>query len=519
MKQDISETRFSRSASGLPRSVGGLDAFIFNLGMISIGVTAAYTQRFGTAFYPNCSLVIATLMGALLAGAVALGFWAWTSSVPRSGGIYVFIARAGFPALGQAISLVELIAWLFYLCTTSSMFVIMGVAPLAMSFPGPEPYFVHIIAGSPGLLVVGSFAIWLAAWVAISGMQTFLRSQRIIFVIAIIGTLALFHVLSHGPAEFHQNFNAAYPSFGQDPYQVVIAHAKAAGWFGAKPGSLKRTVALLVWPFLALMAAVFSMNIGGEIRHPAKTQLRAMIGSLAAGALAFLLIAVLAKHSIGNAFQGAIAYNYENDSAKGMVYSTQVEPYFGYFACLATQSPLMKILITLGFICWAWFWIPGILSYAARVFLAWSTDGAAPAGLAKLHPTRGTPYVAILVAAAIAQVLLPLILFTHLIGSLVFILGIVGAWGAALCLGALFPVTTPNISADSSAQENQPPKRLPMSLLCATGAAAILIVGYLLWRDPEAAGHDHNSLAALLLTFLAGLLFHFSMRIRHRRAP
>ena len=219
----VSETLFLRTASGLTRLAGGWDVFIYNLGLICIGVNVAFSQRFGPAYYPNCSIPKATILAAVMAGAVALGFWAWTSVAPRSGGIYVYLTRAGLPAFGFAISFAECIAWLFYLGITATMMSAMGLVPLAINLFGLESPIVHHLAGQAGCFVVASAAIWIAAWILVRSMDSFFRWQRIMLVLAGIGTLALLYVLHGNPAIFHRNFNAAFASFGHDPYQQVIS--------------------------------------------------------------------------------------------------------------------------------------------------------------------------------------------------------------------------------------------------------------------------------------------------------
>src|SRR5260370_25354834 len=62
---------FLRQTSGLVKAAGLWDVFIFNVGLISIGIGVAYTQRFGPAYYPAASIPIATL----LAPTVMLTVW------------------------------------------------------------------------------------------------------------------------------------------------------------------------------------------------------------------------------------------------------------------------------------------------------------------------------------------------------------------------------------------------------------------------------------------------------------
>jgi amino acid transporter len=511
-----SDALFLRAASGLTRLMSGWDVFIYNLGLICIGMNVAYTQRAGPAYYPNCSIGKATILAAACSIAVALGFWAWTSAAPRSGGIYVYLTRAGLPAIGFAVSFAECISWLFYLGITATMMSTMGLVPLAINLFGINSPVVHHVAGPTGCFVVASIGIWLAVLILIRGMESFLRWQNFAFLVAMLGTLALLYVLTSDPAVFHKNFNAAFPGFGPDPYRAVIARAQSNGWFGVRPGSLKRTIALMVWPFLALFAGACSMSFGGEVRRNTRYQSFGMIGSMLLATLVFIAIAWLANHSIGYAFQGAVVYNHDNDP-EATALAPPVEPYLGYFACFATNNMFLKILICIGFLVWPWFWIPGLLMYASRVFFAWSLDRAAPKALAKLHPRTQAPYVAILTAAAISQVLLALVQFNSFFSSLVLILAIVGAWAATLALGVVFPMTNPELFQESPMEHRRILGIPLMSIFCAAGTIALVFAGFLLWRDPDAAGHPSDSLRAMAMIFMLGLIIHFAMRVYRRR--
>ena len=137
--------------------------------------------------------------------------------------------------------------------------------------------------------------------------------------------------------------------------------------------------------------------------------------------------------------------------------------------------------------------------------------------LAKLHPTRQTPYVAILTAAAIAQVLITLVQFVPFFSSLVLILLIVGAWAATQMLGAIFPFTNPELFQESPLYGKRILGIPMMSLFCSAGAVALVFAGYMLWRDPDAAGHPPDSLRAMAFIFLFGLILHLAMRVYRRR--
>ncbi len=57
---------FSRKASGLVRVGNSLDVFIFNVGLVSVGIAIAYNQFYGPSLYPGAQPWISTLSGRCL---------------------------------------------------------------------------------------------------------------------------------------------------------------------------------------------------------------------------------------------------------------------------------------------------------------------------------------------------------------------------------------------------------------------------------------------------------------------
>ena len=55
---------FSRKASGLVRVGSSLDVFIFNVGLVSVGIAIAYNQFYGPSLYPGAQPWISTLLAA-----------------------------------------------------------------------------------------------------------------------------------------------------------------------------------------------------------------------------------------------------------------------------------------------------------------------------------------------------------------------------------------------------------------------------------------------------------------------
>ena len=499
---------FLRKSSGLVKIAGFWDVLIYNIGLISVGIGVAYTQRFGPAYYSGASIVTATLVATFLMIIIALAFWFWTQVIPRSGGVYVFLTRGGNPALGFALSFVECVSWLFYVGIAATLFTTVGLIPLFALLAGPESRVVMWLITPQAQLIVGTIIIWLPSVLLIAGTRKYFTVQKIVFVASMIGTLALLFVLFGTSAEsiFQQNFNRLYSIMGAIPYDSVLANATSGGWEGNALTTFAKSIPLLVWPFLPLIGGAFSIVLSGEVQNSKRNQLLGMLGSILLASILFVVIAIGGDRAIGTHFQGAIAYNYDGNYTSSQQYATPFPPYFPYFAGLATESIALQIIIALGFMCWVYFWIPGVISYTERAFLAWSLDRVGPAILAKLHERRGTPYIAIIVASAVAQLFLVLYLFTEFFATLVFILAASIAWGITLFIGAFFPYKRSRIY-QSSGLSNFKIGEIPlMTIVCLLGALGMAWVVYLLWNDSIAAGHSPKSLIAVGSVFLLGII-------------
>src|SRR5256885_5702752 len=123
------ERVFLRKASGLIKSASNTDVFIYDIGLVSIGLGLGFLLFFGPAVYLGGNIYLATLIagGAMLL--VGLGMLTWTITIPRSGGIYNFGTRSMWPPLAFTLSFVEVTAWLFYGSFGAVYLAHVGIAP------------------------------------------------------------------------------------------------------------------------------------------------------------------------------------------------------------------------------------------------------------------------------------------------------------------------------------------------------------------------------------------------------
>jgi len=480
---------FSRKASGLLRVAGAWDTFIFNIGLVSVGIAIALNQYYGPSLYPGASIWGSTLLAGLGMLFVAGAFYYWSVTFPRSGGVYVSLSRTLSPALAFVLTLVETLILLYYGALATSLIVSVGIS----SFLGTVGSIAHNatmiawggdVVTPNGMFVCGTIILLLAGALLASGSRNYFYVQKIVFAVAIIGTgvtLAVLLLVSR------EGFVANFESLSGLKYDKVIDAAKAHGWVPAEM-SWHQTVAFFVWPLLPLLGAIQSVGIGGEIKRVSRSQMFGMFGAVVASAIVIALTAALADKTFGYDFQGAIAFNSVSKVDGGSIEATMgASPWFTVLAGMATDSALLSALIMAGFVAWIWFWIPAELAYTTRTMIAWSFDRIAPEGLGHVSERFHTPVVAIGISTLGAILFMALIAYAN-IQLLTLIEVLLVVWGAAMVSAVIFPLMRPSLFSASPAAQSRFLGFPLLSLLGLISALFFALTIYLLWNDPNAAG-------------------------------
>src|SRR5439155_13090183 len=263
------ERVFLRKASGLIKSASNTDVFIYDIGLVSIGLGLGFLLCFGPAVYLGGNIYVATLIagGAMLL--VGLGMLTWTITIPRSGGIYNFGTRSMWPPLAFTLSFVEVTAWLFYGAFGAVYLAQLGIAPSVTAVgiltdnSGLESFGTDL-GGKWGTFLIGSGALILGAIILASGMRRFFFTQKVMFTIAVLGTLVFIATLLFtSRADFVSNFNSVMGDrlgVGSDAYHGVIGAATKAGWSDSG-FDWTQTLYAANWAFLPLIGAAFSISI------------------------------------------------------------------------------------------------------------------------------------------------------------------------------------------------------------------------------------------------------------------
>jgi amino acid transporter len=508
---------FLRKASGLIRTASLTDTFIYNVGVVSIGLGVGSMLYYGPAFYPQGNLIWGCVIAGIAMAMISVGFITWTVTLPRSGGIYVFGSRILPPALALTMSLVEITAWLFYCAIAAYWIVILALAPMfgALNLLTGNEMFLTIsktMLEPWATFLIGAAILILSQLVLMFGMRFYLTVNKWVFILAMASTVLMIVVLAMSSREqFVTNLNNLVgPSLGvPDAYNAIIASGKEKGW-GEAGFDLWQTVLVSNWPFLPLIGAAFSIAIGGEIKSVQRSQTFGMLGAVVLSTVVWIITVWLAYKVFGFEFLGTSVFNVL--TANGGL-TTPTDPSIALLTGILTLSPLITILTSLGLALWMWMWIPAMHTFGVRAVVAWAFDQVAPAPLATISEKYHTPIVAITVTTIVNLIFMALFVFTPWFSKIVILIeAAVLAWSVVLGAGIFFPYLRPQLY-EKSPLAGKTLFGVPiMSVGCFLGFIAAQFYFWTLFNDPNAAGHEPTQVMIVAGVFVLGLVFYYVMK-------
>ncbi len=515
---------FSRKASGLLRVAGAWDTFIFNIGLVSVGIAIALNQYYGPSLYPGAAPWVSTIIAAIAMLFAAATFYLWSVTFPRSGGVYLSLSRGVSPGVAFVMTLIETIILMYYAALAASLIVSVGLSSFLAAI-GAVAGSEGMIAASAavvtpnGMFICGSVVLLLAGGLLASGTRNYFLVQRVMFVIAIVGTVVTIGVLLFGSqASFIANLERLT---GLTP-DKAIAVATENGW-AAADFDWGMTWAFLVWPLLPLLGAVQSVAIGGEIKRVDRSQLYGMFGAVIAAAILIALIGLLSDRTFGYDLQAAMAYNSILGNLDGSIENAVgAAPWFTVLAGVLTDNVILTTIIMAAFVAWIWFWVPAEIAYTTRTMIAWSFDRLAPDALGKVSDRFHTPVIAIGLSTIISIVFMALIAYQNL-ALLTLIEVLLVIWGTSMLAAVFFPAVKPELFKLSPASRVRLFGLPVMSITGLITAAFFAMVIIMLWGDPNAAGPLISADGAtlefwiILATIVVGIVWYFFVRSLRRR--
>ncbi|MGO9645195.1 MAG: hypothetical protein ACLPY5_10655 [Candidatus Bathyarchaeia archaeon] len=378
-------TIFRRSASGLTRQFSAYDVLVYNIAWSMLLIDgAAYVYLQGPFAFPGANLPLGLLIVTIWATPQFLAYSMLASTMPRSGGDYVWQSRilqgsVGFATMMlMAFSLFIWVALNGYWVTafsSSPMLAILGV-----QLNNPTLLNAGIWLSTPMGIFTGTIIVNVVTFLMfLPGITPGLKSGRYGFWLVILGMAALtIQMALYGHTDFITAYNAFMVKL--DPthtnyYQYVIDTATSAGFTSNVPFNWFDTLGMmpLAWLVLAWPMWVF-LNLG-EVKGAESLKRMSMLtlGSLWLCGIFMIAWGWEIINLAGWTFLASAGYDY----FYGLV-AFPVTPWFMNLASVLGPSPIPGLLIGLGAMaiglweCW--------VNYVggSRIMLAASLDRALP---------------------------------------------------------------------------------------------------------------------------------------------
>jgi amino acid transporter len=499
---------FVRKASGLVRTAGTWDVLAYNVNFTSIGLLLVFLIWLGSAFYPGINLIWSAVICTLLCIPLSLVFAYLASTMPRSGGDYVYVSRVLGPAWGMMSNFNMTLWWFFYGGVPSAFLARYGLAPFFRTlgiFSGNLGLIDvgNWFASPAGMFIFGTLLIALLVYIFSQGMKTFFRIQNLLIIFAALSTiLSAVVFIGKTPADVMAAVNRYIgPLAGNAQIAEYILQAGKDAGYVLEPFSWRQTLLAMTWIYLNLSFMQSSAYIGGEVKDARRLQLWSMPVTVLLVGLGVVVTVWLVTGAAGYEFLGTLGWV---DPAELGMSST---PLYTELASYLSGSILIAFLITFGFIFWSYAWLPGQIINGSRNILAYGIDGLIPTWFRKVHPRLHTPVNSLLTMGIMSIVALGIYVFTPYFATLVGIFGFILSFIMVSIAATLLPYRLPDVFETSPV--NQRIAGIPViSIIGVLSIISCVIMGWAFLNDPL-SGMTRFMIGFNVVIFLSGLVVYY----------
>jgi amino acid transporter len=400
---------FVRQSTGLVREASAIDATIFNAVFSApVGATLAIGILWSLSAFPGADPIWATIIAVILNVPVLIMMALLASSMPRTGGDYVWVSRILAPPLATISNF------------GAALSAMIGATFWARFFPvfalGPVLVALGVLLDNSALvewgtnfqtknewIFAGAFSMIIAmTLILIAGVRMTFRWQNVFWIIATLGTFIAFLAFLVGDsAGFNANFDELNGQFGGGTTSDVIA---AAGTAGVQPdvmnfdATLPTVFAIMVF----MMWNWWSVYLSGELKSASdrRRQISVMFGGLLWDGIFITLGLILFFKVIP--YDLAVALNTGGNTA----YAIPSGPWYQFLASLVQNIPVVAVLILGSFLFWSLPAMVGNTFMPIRSVFAWAFDRLLPERFADVNERYHSPVPAILLVMGLVTLML-----------------------------------------------------------------------------------------------------------------
>ena len=393
---------FSRKASGMTRVVSPWTALAYSF--VAPNITqASFYLLWAVTLYAGANMQWAIMFMLTLIPFAAIYVY-FSSSMPRSGGEYIYISRVLTPFLGFIASWTLTIVGLNWQGNNTNYVINWGFGHTFMQFGliykntalfnlGTE---MARPQGSLLVWIMGSISLMLSFYVIYRGIKLFMK-----FVWgAVILTWIMLAVFAGVMLSVNPTIIANGMKLLQNiDYQGVLQQAASLGWQRGYFSVAATVMAGVTYMNLTCLGSTYSANIAGEIKRVDKAQPLAQYGSIFLFIIYYQIFTYVTYHGVGIDLLQAIS---KLNAAGADTPIFKAFPQIPYLLVYATQNPFL--LLIGGPFAWGlinWVGAMGLAFAPVRNLFAYSFDGMLPAKLNEVN-RRGSPVYAVLLGFIIS---------------------------------------------------------------------------------------------------------------------
>ncbi len=405
---------FVRDATGLVRQIGPWHALAIAIGSINIGGGfIAFFYMLGV--FPRADLPVTLILGLIASFLLGAVYVQLVSSMPRTGGDYVFASRLLHPIVGASIGGAEFLVFATFPAFWAANFATGNFQAAVASFGqlvgwhGLVNWANNSIGSGKGtFFLIGMLLLIALTAAVIFSTRLGARILSFCFVVGIATLLVGLIVLAtHSNKDFVAAFNHHYA--GKTSYGAVLAAGRKVGYNGGF--TFGNTLSALPYAALLIWGFSWAAYPAGELRNVSKTIKWSVYGSASIAMVLFLITAFLANGVLGTQFIGAANFL---STQHGSLYPVPDGPSMTLYTSMLTSSNLVSFIINLIPVVAEIGIITVYLMTTSRILFALSFDRILPGGIRSLS-RWGTPGVAIGATALSIAVMFALAIFTSVL--------------------------------------------------------------------------------------------------------
>jgi APA family basic amino acid/polyamine antiporter len=400
---------FVRRSTGLVREASALDAAIFNAVFSApVGATLAIGVLWALSAFPGADPVWATIIAVVLNVPVLIMMALLASSMPRTGGDYVWVSRILSPPLAMISNFAAALSAMIGATFWARFFPVFALGPilvgLGVFFNNPTmiEWGTNFQTKNEWVFVGGLAMIVAMTLILVAGVRTTFRWQNVFWIIATLGTfIAFFAFLFGDTAGFTQNFNSLNAQFGGGTAADVIAKAGTAG-VAPDLANLDATLPTVFAIMVFMMWNWWSVYLSGELKSAADRgrQLTVMFGGLIWDGV-FIVLGLLLFFKVVP-YDLAAALNTAGNEA----YAIPSGPWYQFLASLVHNIPILAVVILGSFLFWSLPAMVGNTFMPIRSVFAWAFDRLLPEKFAEVNERTHSPVPAILLVMGLVTAML-----------------------------------------------------------------------------------------------------------------